>query len=329
MADPRLKTAQLIRQIAGDLPVEPAVAGALRDWLTWLADERRLSPATVDGYARDAASFLGFAADHIGYRPGLGDLGGLVARDFRGYLALRGEAGKARTSTARAVSALKSLFGFLERRGHCSNTAAGSLRAPKLPKSVPKALDAHEAKDVVESLADLELDPWVAKRDAAVLLLLYGCGLRVSEALDLDRRDAPSVGTGALRVRGKGGKERIVPVLPVVADAVDDYLSACPLPLADDGPLFVGVQGRRLGPRRIQHRVQHLRKRLGLPETATPHALRHSFATHLLAGGGDLRTIQELLGHASLSTTQRYTAVDAGRLQSVYDTAHPRARLKG
>lgn len=317
-----------IEQLCERLEAEPAVRAGVRTWLRWLAHERRLSPATIDGYGRDIARLLAFVAGDLGYRPGFDDLEGMVARDFRSYFARRENEGLSRVSRARAVSAIKSLFGYLERQGLCGNVAVGALRAGRLPKSVPKALDEADAMDVVGGVDDLGYAPWVGKRDTAVLLLLYGCGLRISEALGLDRRDAPRADQQALRVKGKGDKERIVPVLPVVAEAVADYLAACPHDLAHDDPLFVGERGRRLGSRLIQDRVQRLRKRLGLPETATPHALRHSFATHLLAGGGDLRTIQELLGHASLSTTQRYTAVDARRLQSVYDVAHPRARMR-
>lgn len=329
---PSIRTAgskMFIEQLSADLESEPAVAGAVRDWLFWIADERRLSVATVDGYGRDILQLIDFVADDLGYKPGLRDLEGMVARDFRSYFARREADGLSRTSRARAISAIKSLFGFMERRGLCTNVAAGALKAGRLPKSVPKALDEHDARDVVEGIEDLNLSPWVAKRDTAVLLLLYGCGLRVSEALSLNRRDAPLEGQGALRVRGKGGKERIVPLLPVVIAGVADYLRHVPHDLPDACPLFIGERGKRLGSRLVQDRVQTLRKRLGLPETATPHALRHSFATHLLAGGGDLRTIQELLGHTSLSTTQRYTAVDARRLQSVYDMTHPRARMQG
>lgn len=322
-------TSAFISGLCDALEVEPAVAGAARDWLIWIADERRMSPATVDGYGRDILQLMTFVAGDLGYKPGLRDLEGMVARDFRSYFARREAEGLSRTSRARAISAIKSLFGFMERRGLCTNVAANALKAGRLPKSVPKALDEHDARDVVAGIEDLGLAPWVVKRDTAVLLLLYGCGLRVSEALSLNRLDAPKEGQGALRIRGKGGKERIVPLLPVVTRAIDDYLRHLPRDLDDFDPLFIGERGKRLGSRLVQDRVQTLRKRLGLPETATPHALRHSFATHLLAGGGDLRTIQELLGHASLSTTQRYTAVDARQLQSVYDTTHPRARMRG
>lgn len=201
------------------------------------------------------------------------------------------------------------------------------LRTPRLPHGIPKALAEDEACDAIAAIEDADTAPWVGKRDRAMFTLLYGCGLRIGEALSLDRHQAPRGDTMA--VTGKGNKQRLVPVLPAVAEAIADYLAACPHPLKPDDPLFVGVRGGRLQAGIVQRRMRDLRRELGLPETATPHALRHSFATHLLAGGGDLRTIQELLGHASLSTTQRYTAVDGGRLAAVYRDAHPRARLRG
>lgn len=316
--------------LISNLPVEPAVRRAAEDWYAWLAHERRLSSNTLDGYARDLSGFVAFLSGYLGFPPGLRDLETLRGADFRSYLAELGNQGLSRTSTTRAVSTLRSFFRFLDRRDILSNAAIGAVRTPKVPKSVPKALDQGEALEVVDAVGDFEDREWVARRDTAVLLLLYGCGLRVGEALGLNREDAPR--EGVMRVTGKGNKERLVPVLPVVAEAVAAYLELCPFERQDDeaggGPLFYGVQGRRLNSRAIQARMQKLRLLLGLPETATPHALRHSFATHLLAGGGDLRTIQELLGHASLSTTQRYTDVDAARIQAVYNTTHPRARIR-
>ena len=306
------------------LPVEPALADAMADWLTWLAMERRYSPHTTAAYRRDIAAFFAFLAEHLGHSPGLQDLAGLSAADFRGFLAARQRDGAGRTSVARYLSSLRGFFRHLDRRDLGRNAALGSLRGPRVPASLPKALSAEEAREAVAAVADGDGPAWAARRDTAILLLLYGCGLRIGEALGLRRWDAP-LGE-SLRILGKGNKERIVPVLPVVAEAVARYIDACPRPLPGDGPLFVGVRGGPLQPAVVQKRVRELRRVLGLPETATPHALRHSFATHLLAGGGDLRTIQELLGHASLSTTQRYTAVDAGRLQAVYQAAHPRAR---
>ncbi len=307
---------------------EPAVVSVIEDWRAWLAHERRISNHTLDAYSRDLGSFLRFTAEHLGYPPGLQDLRALEAADFRGFLAHRQARGLARSSTARAMSTLRNFFKFIERQGLVENAAIGGIKTPKVPKSVPKALDEVDALETVSVIEDLSEEPWIGKRDAAVLFLLYGCGLRIGEALGLNRDQVaePGEGMDTIVVTGKGDKQRLVPVLPVVAEALGDYIDACPHDLALDGPLFIGKRGKRLSARMIQRQMGRVRVLLGLPETATPHALRHSFATHLLAGGGDLRTIQELLGHASLSTTQRYTEVDAGRLKSVYDGAHPRAR---
>jgi integrase/recombinase XerC len=306
---------------------EPAVAAAAERWGAWLAAERRASPHTLDAYRRDLAAFLAFVAGHLGFRPGLQDLAALRPGDFRGWLAERNGRGLARTSTARALSTVRGFFRFLDRQGLVRNPAIGAVRAPRLPRALPRPLAEAEALRVVDSAEALDGAPWIARRDLAVLVLLYGCGLRIAEALNLKRAEAPA--GDLLTVTGKGRKQRIVPVLPAVRQAVAEYLACCPYRLAEDGPLFVGARGGRLSPRVVQRRMADLRARLGLPETATPHALRHSFATHLLAGGGDLRTIQELLGHASLSTTQRYTEVDARRLIDVHRQAHPRARGEG
>ena len=304
---------------------EPAVIAVIDDWRAWLAHERRISGHTLDGYGRDLRKFLQFITGHLGYPPGLQDLEALKPRDFRGYLASRHAEGLARSSTARAMSTLRNFFRFMEQRGVVENAAIGAIKTPKVPHSVPKALTMEDALTTVITVGDLSDEPWIGKRDTAVMLLLYGCGLRIGEALGLDRGQVPEE-EDSIVVTGKGDKQRLGPVLPVVGSAIRDYVEACPFDLAPDGPLFVGKRGKRLQARVIQRQMGILRARLGLPETATPHALRHSFATHLLAGGGDLRTIQELLGHASLSTTQRYTEVDAGRLKAVYDDAHPRAR---
>jgi integrase/recombinase XerC len=313
---------------------EPAVIAVIDDWRAWLAHERRISGHTLDGYGRDLRKFLQFITGHLGYPPGLQDLEALKPQDFRGYLATRNAVGLPRGSTARAMSTLRNFFRFMEQRGVVENAAIGAIKTPKVPHSVPKALVEQDALEAVMIVGGLQKESWIGKRDTAVLLLLYGCGLRIGEALGLDLGQAPG-GAGvpdnpdspdSIVVTGKGDKQRLVPVLPVVAKAIGDYVEACPFDLTPDGPLFVGKRGKRLQARVIQRQMGILRARLGLPETATPHALRHSFATHLLAGGGDLRTIQELLGHASLSTTQRYTDVDATRLKAVYDDAHPRAR---
>jgi integrase/recombinase XerC len=301
---------------------EPAVVRAVEQWRAWLALERRASPHTLEAYGRDLSAFLGFLAGHLGHRPGLADLAGLTAADFRAFLAWRMDEGLARTSIAREASTLRGFFRFLARARLAENAAAAGVRAPRAPRSIPKALTVGEAFDALRG-AGAE-GAWTAKRDAALFTLLYGAGLRLGEALGLARGEAPF--GESLRVVGKGGKERLVPVLPAVRQAVAAYLAACPHAGDEDSPLFVGARGRRLDAAVAQRRMRELRAGLGLPATATPHSLRHSFATHLLAGGGDLRTIQELLGHASLSTTQRYTDVDAKRLAEVYDRAHPRAR---
>ena len=305
---------------------DPALAGALADWRAWLADERRASPHTLEAYVGDLAGFLAFLADHLGGDPSLSDLASLKAADFRAWLAMRARDGLARSSTARAMSTVRGFFRRLEKQDLVSNPAVRAVRTPKLPQATPKPLTEQGAREVMANVGAMAKEPWIAKRDAAVLLLLYGCGLRIGEALGLTRGRVRDMSSGAMTVRGKGSKDRMVPVLPVVADAVKDYLAACPYAGGESDPLFLGVRGKALDPAIVQKEMRGLRRALNLPETATPHALRHSFATHLLGGGGDLRTIQELLGHASLSTTQRYTAVDSAKLLDVYRSAHPRAR---
>ena len=309
-----------------EIAAEPGVIKAIAAWQDWLCHERRAAKNTIVSYEYDLKGFFLFLCDHLGYPPGLGDLAGLTAMDFRGYLAGRNADGLARTSTARAVSTLKGFFRFLERREFAETAALHALRSQKIPKSVPKALTAEDAMEALNEVESLSDEPWVGKRDKAFLFLLYGCGLRIGEAIGLNRGQLGGPSSDMVRVVGKGAKERVVPVLPVVQGVIVDYLALCPYNLKADDPLFVGVRGARLNPGVAQKQVRMVRKLLRLPETATPHALRHSFATHLMAGGGDLRTIQELLGHKSLSTTQRYTDVDVARLQSVYANAHPRAR---
>lgn len=293
-------------------------------WLARLAGERRLSPHTLAAYRRDLDAFLAFLARHLGDAVGLDDLAALTAADVRAYLAHRAGAGYARSSTARAAAAIRSFARFLAARTSAAAPAAAMTRAPKAPRGLPRPVaeaDAIAICDQADAVAD---EPWIAARDRALFAMLYGCGLRIGEALALNRGDV--AGEGALRVLGKGGKERIVPVLPAVRDALAAYLASCPHLGEARSPLFLGARGGRLAAGVAQRQMRRLRPILGLPETATPHALRHSFATHLLAHGGDLRSIQQLLGHASLSTTQRYTAVDAERLFSVHAEAHPRAR---
>jgi integrase/recombinase XerC len=320
----------MARAAAADRVIAAAdLAASVDDWQRWLKHERRASPHTLAAYWRDLASLLTFLAGHLGKPACLADLAALTRADFRAWLAARGAAELRATSTARALSVVRNFFRFLAKHERVSNAVLGTVRTPRLPRAVPKALTVGEAAEVVDAAGDFGGAPWIAKRDTAILALLYGCGLRLGEALALKRQDAPQARGDeipTLVVMGKGRKQRAVPVLPAVAAAIADYLAACPYAGEGDTPLFRGARGARLNPRLVQLRLQQLRARLGLPESATPHALRHSFATHLLAGGGDLRAIQELLGHASLSTTQRYTEVDASALLAVYDKAHPRAR---
>lgn len=310
------------------LPLSPSLREALAAWQAWLAHEKRASIHTCLAYARDAEDFLGFLAGHLGERLDFETLANLKAADFRAWLAARAGRGMEHTSNARALSVLRSLFRWLKNQGLAENTALASVATPKLPRALPKALTAADADDCLETAPELARQHWTGRRDLAVMLLLYGAGLRVGEALSLTRGEAPRPRQEALMITGKGGKQRLVPLLPLVIEAIDAYIAACPYPLPEEGPLFLGARGGPLSARRVQESMARIRDWLGLPAEATPHALRHSFATHLLASGGDLRTIQELLGHASLSTTQRYTAVDAASLLSVYDRSHPRARNK-
>jgi integrase/recombinase XerC len=301
----------------------PDLAAVTAAWRGWLAHERRVSPHTLKAYENDLYAFFRFLAGHLGALPGTEDLRDLRPADFRAWLARRASGGLSRTSTARALSVVRGFFRWCERNDRLTNHAIRSVRSPKLPHQVPKPLRVEDALETVQRVGDLAAEPWVGLRDVALFTLLYGCGLRISEALSLSRAEAP---TGAvLRVTGKGGKQRMVPVLPAIREAVAAYIAACPHDLTPEGPLIRGVRGGRLNPAVAQRTMRAARGWLGLPETATPHALRHSFATHLLAAGGDLRSIQELLGHASLSSTQRYTEVADSTLLAEYRAAHPRA----
>jgi integrase/recombinase XerC len=310
-----------------DLPAAPDVKAQFVSWTSHLADERRLSPLSVEAYGRDVRFFLAFLQEHLGGPPTLNDLDTLKPRDIRGFLARRRTEGLSSRSVMRALAAARSFARFLERSGNGSAAALAAIRAPRIARSLPKPLSAVAARKMTdtETRAGDPHEPWILARDAAVIALLYGCGLRIAEALSLTRREAPDKNRRALTVTGKGGKTRQVPVIDSVIRAVEDYVALCPWNLEPDGPLFLGAKGGPLSPRIVQRAMQDMRSALGLPETATPHALRHSFATHLLARGGDLRSIQELLGHASLSTTQIYTEVDAARLIAVHAATHPRA----
>ena len=302
----------------------PDLLEAVERWRRHLAHERRLAPKTVEAYDRDVRQFLVFLTTHLGGPPRLADLAGLRVGDVRAFLAARREEGAGSRTVARGVAGVRSLIHWLERDGHVNGAAFRAIRPPPQKRTLPRPLAPAAARRLADRAESLDEEPWIAARNAAVFTLLYGCGLRISEALGINRGEVPQ-GEGVLRVTGKGGKQRIVPVLPVVNAAIADYLRLCPWQPGPEGPLFVGAEGGRLNPRIVQRAMEGLRAALGLPPTATPHALRHSFATHLLANGGDLRAIQELLGHASLSTTQVYTQVDTERLMAAYDAAHPRA----
>jgi integrase/recombinase XerC len=306
--------------------IAPDVEAEVARWLAHLGAERRMSPKTLDAYARDARQFLAFLAEHMGGAPTLKRLAELAPADVRAFMAARRGQGAGSRSLMRNLAGARSFARFLERNGKGRVAALAAVRAPKAPRTLPKPIPVAAAKRLAEAelRAGETRAPWVIARDAAVLALLYGAGLRISEALALERGQFAE-GTDALTVVGKGGKSRMVPLLPQVAKLIADYLALCPLDLPPQGPLFVGRRGGPLSPRIVQLAMATLRGALGLPDSATPHALRHSFATHLLARGGDLRAIQELLGHASLSTTQIYTAVDAERLLEAYKAAHPRA----
>jgi integrase/recombinase XerC len=308
------------------LVMAPDLAAAVARWSETLGGLRRMSPKTLEAYGRDVEQFVRFLARHLGGPPTVAAVTALTPADFRAFLADRRRTGVTAATLARGLSGIRSLVRHLEREGHGSSAASAAVRTPKTPRRLPRPLPVGDALAVVDGDRQLAEEPWIAARDAAVLSLLYGSGLRISEALGLVRADAPPPAGGTLRVTGKGGRTRLVPVLPKVAAAVADYLRLCPYGGGPDAPLFVGARGGPLRARVVQLAVERLRGALGLPDSATPHALRHSFATHLLGAGGDLRTIQELLGHASLGTTQMYTAVDAVRLVAAWEEAHPRAR---
>jgi integrase/recombinase XerC len=303
------------------------LALAMTQWLAHLRAERRLSPKTLEAYARDLRQCLQFLCEHWGEQVTLARFAALEATDIRAFMAMRRADDIAGRSLMRALAGLRSFGRFLEREGKGRVGALSAIRAPKVAKSLPKPLQMDAAKRLTDAdeRAGETRETWVLARDAAVMALLYGSGLRISEALGLKRREVPKPGEGdVLVVTGKGNKTRMVPVLQNVLQLVADYIALCPYPLPAEGPIFVGAKGGPLSPRIIQLAMERLRGALGLPDSATPHALRHSFATHLLSRGGDLRAIQELLGHASLSTTQIYTGIDSERLLAVYASAHPR-----
>ena len=328
------------------LPLAPDLSRALTGWLHQLTHVRRVSAHSVVAYRQDIADFLGFLSTHLGGEVALAALAQLTERDVRGWLAARMNRGMAKSSNARALSAFRHFMRHLQREGLCENTRVLQLRAPKLDKPLPKELSVAQSQAALDAVGEAQSEAWLVARDEALLLLIYGCGLRISEALSLTVADADAV--GSLRILGKGKKQRDVPLLPVVRAALERYVELRPYsdgtrddprdrPRSEGGSrganlhsppykkLFLGARGKPLQPAVFQKILRDMRRRLGLPESATPHAFRHSFATHLLGQGADLRDIQELLGHESLSTTQRYTHIDTARLMGAYAKAHPRA----
>lgn len=305
---------------------KPDLAAKKAEWLDHLQLQRRVSEKTLEAYDRDVSQFLRFLTHHLGESPGVRDVADLKPADIRGFMAFRRRVdGASGRTLARGLAGIRSLFRFLEKQGLANPAALSAIRPPKESRPLPRPLPASQARAVTQSDSSLHEDPWIAARDAAVLTLLYGAGLRISEAIGMNLEDKPVPGQKSMRVIGKGGKERVVPLLPIINTAIDDYVALCPYPLTRGEKLFRGARGGPLRARLIQAALQKIRSALGLPAKATPHALRHSFATHLLEAGGDLRSIQELLGHASLSTTQIYTAVDTSHLLNVYQKSHPRA----
>jgi integrase/recombinase XerC len=305
----------------------PTVQDLKEKWIDWLQDARKMSPHTVAAYESDLLQFLSFQGNHVGNDLSLAELTTLTVRDFRAWLSFRAGEGYEHRSTARALSVVRNFFRFLTKNDYPPNTALESIRSPRIKVGLPRPLSIVQATSLVNDIDLQREEAWVGCRDRALFTLLYSCGLRLGEALSLRRKQAP-LDSDTLIIQGKGKRERIVPVLPIISKTLEDYIRSCPYVLAPDGPLFVGSKGGPLHPGIAQKSMRIYRRAVGLPETATPHALRHSCATHLMNASGDLRGIQELLGHASLSTTQVYTDVDTARLMKVYQNAHPRAKAQ-
>jgi len=297
-----------------------------KQWRDWLAHEKRASPNTLRAYGDDVSRFLAFQQGHLGKPVREKELAGLKTADIRAFIAARRGEGLGGGGVQRALAAVRSFYRYLAREGILENASPHAIRTPRLKRRLPRPLSPDDAARVMEEAGAHDVE-WLGARDAALLTLLYGAGLRISEALSLKRGDVP-LGDG-LTIMGKGRKERLVPVLPLLREAVDVYAGKIPFAGAPGTPLFLSRRGKPMSPREAQALMQRLRGRLGLSERATPHALRHSFATHILQGGGDLRSVQELLGHASLSTTQTYTAIDTRQLMETYEKAHPRGRGRG
>ena len=307
---------QEIKYIASD-----EVKEKISQWQSWLKDERRYSVHTLDAYSRDLAIFLQFLEEHLVKIPTLKILQKADVRTFRAFLSNRNAKYIEKSSTARELSSLKNFYHWLAQNKIIDNTSLSIISSPKQGKILPKAIDVNDTFNVLEIVKDFSKQEWQGLRDVAILTILYGCGLRISEALSLNMGDINH--NNFLKIKGKGNKERLVPVLPIIREKIDAYLSACPYNIKNGEALFLGARGERISPRIIQRNLEKVRRYLGLNDNLTPHALRHSFATHLLANGTDLRSLQELLGHASLSTTQRYTDVQIETLKKEYSKSHP------
>jgi len=303
---------------------KPDLQDVLQKWQDWLQYEKQLSPHTMRAYCGDLGHFLNFLISYNGESPGLDTLSQVSIADFRAWMSRKAMDGTGNASRARSLSGVKNFLTWLDRQGIMHNAAINAVRTPKLAHKLPKPLQEKQAMELLESADLLVKDDWIGQRDRALFTLLYGCGMRIDEALSLNLKDLPR--DGLIRVIGKGRKERQLPVIPIIENTIEAYRVLCPYPEEPQRPLFLGSRGARLAQGVAQRAMRHLRKAIGLPENATPHALRHSFATHLLQNGANLREIQELLGHSSLSTTQRYTEINADELMKVYKAAHPRAR---
>ena len=301
----------------------PDLAQRLEQWQDYLRHEKQVSKHTLRAYSGDVSHFVSFLQDHLGREPGLNDLSEISIRDFRAWMSNKAMSGASNASRARSLSGIKNFLSWLDKQGIMHNAAISTVRSPKLPHKLPRPVHENQAMNILDSADLLTKEDWVGQRDRALFTLLYGCGLRIDEALSLNIDDLPR--DGFLRVIGKGNKERQVPVIEIVEKTIEAYLEQCPLPNEPGRALFLGSRGKRLNQGVAQKAMRDLRVTLGLPENITPHALRHSFATHLLQNGANLREIQELLGHSSLSTTQRYTEVNTEELLRVYKAAHPRS----
>lgn len=306
------------------LPITPDLDLALAQWREWLVAEKRAAAHTVEAYQSDIAHFLNFLSDYRGGKTRLSDLAGVSLMGFRAWLAQMAHENIGAASRARALAGVRNFFRWLDKTGRLHNPAIDLLRAPKTPKRLPRPLSEDNAQEVVALAKNVPQAEWIGLRDQALFTLLYAAGLRISEALSLTHKDI--VQKERIVVTGKGNKQRSVPILPIVQETLAAYLEACPFQASSNDPVFVGARGEVLNPGVAQRQLRKVRRDLNLPETVTPHALRHSFATHLLASGADLRSLQELLGHSSLSTTQLYTRIESVQLAQTYRAAHPRAK---